>query len=223
MVSRNCREAVEIAAERVGIALPDFVRTRDEEPVKPDPGALWVAARELGVRPWRCTVVGDFLYDLIGARRAGMRAVLVQRPREAWKQWADLTCQTMEAFRVLLREPRPYVPLEYKELSPETLAARWQLVAHLPADHPEPGRSVLTAAAHGLGTLTVSSEATVEEPQWRCWCGLDAAWMGGSLLEACEESVRYRYPQMRILPGENGITIPPDYHSIGEWIARALP
>ncbi|MBV9048832.1 MAG: HAD-IIIA family hydrolase [Solirubrobacterales bacterium] len=44
---------------------------------KPAPGLILQAARRLGVAPSRCAVVGDIGADVLAARRAGARAVLV--------------------------------------------------------------------------------------------------------------------------------------------------
>lgn len=48
---------------------------------KPAPGLIRLAARELGVRPQRCVVIGDVGADVEAARAAGARAVLVPTPR----------------------------------------------------------------------------------------------------------------------------------------------
>ena len=44
---------------------------------KPGPGMILDAARALGVRPEECVVIGDIGADIVAARRAGARAVLV--------------------------------------------------------------------------------------------------------------------------------------------------
>jgi histidinol-phosphate phosphatase family protein len=47
---------------------------------KPAPGMVLAAARELGVAPHQCLVVGDIGADVEAARAAGARAVLVPTP-----------------------------------------------------------------------------------------------------------------------------------------------
>nr|WP_240474457.1 HAD-IIIA family hydrolase [Intrasporangium chromatireducens] len=44
---------------------------------KPAPGLVLAAARDLGVRPEECAVIGDIGSDVLAARAAGSRAVLV--------------------------------------------------------------------------------------------------------------------------------------------------
>ena len=91
VVSRNCMEVIKRGAEVIGVELPEKTWGRDNSRwVKPDPRALYAAAEAIGADPRRCVYVGDFLYDLQGARRAGMRAVLVQRENPEWGAWADV-------------------------------------------------------------------------------------------------------------------------------------
>ena len=91
VVSRNCMEVIKRGAEVIGVELPEKTWGRDNSTwVKPDPRALYAAAEAIGAEPRRCVYVGDFLYDLQGARRAGMRAVLVQRENPEWGAWADV-------------------------------------------------------------------------------------------------------------------------------------
>ncbi|MBO3087262.1 HAD-IIIA family hydrolase [Cellulomonas dongxiuzhuiae] len=47
---------------------------------KPAPGMVLAAARELGVAPWECAVVGDIGADVEAALAAGARPVLVRTP-----------------------------------------------------------------------------------------------------------------------------------------------
>jgi histidinol-phosphate phosphatase family protein len=47
---------------------------------KPRPGLLLAAARKLGVQPGRCAVIGDVEADVVAARRAGARGILVPTP-----------------------------------------------------------------------------------------------------------------------------------------------
>jgi HAD superfamily hydrolase (TIGR01509 family) len=116
VVSRNCMDSIKEAARRCDIPLPEHVFSRDEGPLKPDPEALWAAAEALGVSSGECVVVGDFLYDLYGARRAGMRAVLVERHEEEWVRWADAGFERLTDLVASLGMPEPLIPWEYKNL-----------------------------------------------------------------------------------------------------------
>ena len=56
------------------------VFAQDHRVVKPDKGIFEVVERQLGVGPAACVLVGDHpLNDVVGAKRAGWRAVWLDR------------------------------------------------------------------------------------------------------------------------------------------------
>ena len=62
-------EALRVAAETVVIARGDVERA------KPEPDLFLACAERLGIQPSDCYVVGDAVWDLLAARRAGMLSV----------------------------------------------------------------------------------------------------------------------------------------------------
>ncbi|MFS0706471.1 D-glycero-alpha-D-manno-heptose-1,7-bisphosphate 7-phosphatase [Cellulomonas sp. 179-A 9B4 NHS] len=56
---------------------------------KPGPGMVLAAARELGLAPWECAVVGDIGADVGAALAAGARTVLVPTPVTRPEEVAD--------------------------------------------------------------------------------------------------------------------------------------
>jgi phosphoglycolate phosphatase len=52
------------------------LRSADHQPRKPDPAAVEILCRELGVEPSRCALIGDANSDLLMAERAGVAVVL---------------------------------------------------------------------------------------------------------------------------------------------------
>ncbi|WP_205696802.1 HAD-IIIA family hydrolase [Conexibacter sp. SYSU D00693] len=66
---------------------------------KPAPGMVVQAARELGVRPEDCVVVGDIGADVEAARAAGARGILVPTPVTRLEEVrdADTVCRTLGA------------------------------------------------------------------------------------------------------------------------------
>ncbi|MDR3230834.1 MAG: HAD family phosphatase [Synergistaceae bacterium] len=119
VVSRNCRDSILVAAERCGITLPPVLLSREDPHVKPAPEALALAAVKMRINPADCVMVGDFIYDLLGARRAPVRAVLVQRGSVEWARLADVAWPTVRAFVEALDHPSPLVPWEYHDLARE--------------------------------------------------------------------------------------------------------
>jgi histidinol-phosphate phosphatase family protein len=76
---------------------------------KPAPGLVLRAARELGVEPSRCAVVGDIASDLGAACAAGARGILVPTPEtrpEEVEDAVEVAVDLPAAVRRLMGEPR---------------------------------------------------------------------------------------------------------------------
>ena len=211
VVSRNCREAIEEAARRVGVALPSVTLTREDgDAPKPDPRVLWHAAASLGVRPRDCAFVGDFLYDLVGARRGGMRAVLVQRSDPAWEPWTDVVYPTLEAFAADLRTPRPLVPWEYGDLvrreGAEVLSARFEDPLLVPCGEDLRGlpEALLRAAEEGYGTFLLRDPGRLTPDRWKTCPLLDPSLLGEPLERVLGALLEPRYPLARVEPAGEG-------------------
>ncbi len=146
IVSRNCRESIELAAKKIGLELPEKIWSRDEQKkVKPHPRSLAEAARSIGLEPGECVLVGDFLYDLQGARRSGMRAVLVQRDEPEWTAWSDVAYPKMTDFVADLDDPKPITPWEYREIFAKRAKSGFMRHSNLPLNFPKRPRRPSTA------------------------------------------------------------------------------
>jgi HAD superfamily hydrolase (TIGR01509 family) len=75
IVTRNSAQAARVKLARTGIQL-EHVITREDAPPKPAPDALINLARQWGVEPQSCVYVGDYVYDVEAAHRAGMHSAL---------------------------------------------------------------------------------------------------------------------------------------------------
>ncbi len=212
VVSRNCRDSIDLAAKRAGIRLPEVVLGRDEEPVKPHPEALWKAARLLGAESSRCVMVGDFIYDFVGARRAGMRALLVQREEPAWLEWIDRACPTMKDLLRELEFPTPWVPWEYRALVERKgiswLEAAWPLDVQVPPACPDPARFVHEAAALGVGHFLVEPGLGLSVSRWQESLPLGREWLGQPLYESLEAFLAGRFPLAVVSEGAGGRELP---------------
>ncbi len=213
IVSRNCRAAIDLAALRCGITLPPVTLSRDHGPVKPDPEALWLAAEMIAAPPERCVFVGDYIYDLIGGRRAGMRTILVQRAEEEWLPWTDVAFSRVTDFVLSLRAPEPLVPWEYQDVTARRgqgwLDRAWKLRVQVPSNCPDPGCFCLSLAALGVGTFVVDPFATLTVDQWRLCPSVRRSFLGAGLVEALGSLLEERYPFASIEEGEDGSNIDP--------------
>ncbi len=221
VVSRNCCDSIRLAADRIGMALPPVVLSRDTPPVKPEPQALWHAAELLDVPRSRCVMVGDFVYDLVGARRAGMRAVLVQRPEAEWKHWADVSFDSLSDFVEFLHTPGPLVPWEYRALAEKSgnehlaaLAGYFFSISGLD-EHVLP--RCLGQAAKGILNFRIEGENALSGSQWQNLPGLSPIWLDQPVKIVVEHLLQMRYPLARLTDDTDGL-VPANPENVPEYL-----
>lgn len=78
IVTRNMRRAAQLTVESLNIPIARIITREDCEQVKPHPEALLTIAEEWAINHHQIAYVGDYKYDLMAARAAGMLAVLWQ-------------------------------------------------------------------------------------------------------------------------------------------------
>lgn len=209
VMSRNCRESIDLAARTVGFSLPPVVYSRDAVHVKPDPRALYDAAAALGVNTRDCLVVGDFIFELIGARRAGARCVLVNSGDAEHALYADGHFAAMSDFVAAFAAGEPLVPWEYHAAAAahgvEALCAMHERTVLFDAALDAVSAYALERmAAQGLGTICVPPERAVTLAELTATPGLSPLWLEHPLVEALTALLGARYPLLRIAPGEDG-------------------
>jgi phosphoglycolate phosphatase len=74
IITRNCTAAVKVVFPDVHQACDVFLPRDSVSRVKPHPEHALKAAKELGLAPERCLLVGDHHLDIQCAKRAGMRS-----------------------------------------------------------------------------------------------------------------------------------------------------
>ncbi len=80
IVTRNMRQAAKITIDKLKIPI-DFVITREDCLPKPDPEGLLIVAKTWGLSPADLIYVGDYQFDLIAAKNAGMKSCLLANQR----------------------------------------------------------------------------------------------------------------------------------------------
>jgi HAD superfamily hydrolase (TIGR01549 family) len=75
ILTRNSREMTDLALRRLQLAFNQIL-TREDAPPKPDPAGLITICRTWNVDVTEVIFVGDFQFDLLAGRRAGIRTVL---------------------------------------------------------------------------------------------------------------------------------------------------
>lgn len=211
ILSRNCRASIDRAADVIGFQLPKHTFSRESQHVKPDPRAMTDAAAALGADPRKCLVIGDFLYELLGARRAGMRAVLVQRDGE-WRSLADAFYPKMTDFADDFIRNGHFVPWEYHSVF-QARGADWlercrRATVH--ADVPLNAKNwqkLLQFAALGTGTLSVDEKRAVTAEELLACGAFRPRHLEMPMTEVLEECLSPLYPLLRVTAGTEGASL----------------
>ncbi len=89
IVTRNCRESVDVAVRKLGVK-PDFIVTREDCRPKPSPVPVKLCLKRLGLKPEDCIVVGDYLFDVIAGKRANVKtAIIINRRNVRYARLSD--------------------------------------------------------------------------------------------------------------------------------------
>ena len=226
VVSRNCRKSILTAAETIGLKLPPVLLSRDDfSPAKPDPRMLREACRRIGVPPAQSLLIGDYIYDMMGARRAGMRGVLVRAARgRGWDEWLECVYSGMDELYDELLDPTDMIPWEYQDTAErygrDFLARVHKLFLPLPT-RPRPTLDAWTAraASLGVGGFVIGDEIFTPN-MWKENPSLDIAFAGLPLADTIARFIRDRWPFASVARGgESGICPPADADALPGFLS----
>jgi len=111
IVTRNSRKSVDVVLTRLGLRF-DAVVTREDAPPKPAPDPVLLACRRMGLPTSEVLFVGDFEFDMLAGRRAGVRTVLLRSPVMTSSEHADLVIDSLGELRVLLEATPGVTPVK---------------------------------------------------------------------------------------------------------------
>ncbi|MGE5192309.1 MAG: HAD family hydrolase [Deltaproteobacteria bacterium] len=102
ILTRNSREMTDLALRRLELAF-DQVLTREDAPPKPDPAGLRRICRTWNAAVAEVIFVGDFQFDLLAGRRAGITTVLYapDGPPDYAHEADFVVCHLSEICRVV--------------------------------------------------------------------------------------------------------------------------
>lgn len=98
LVTRNSRRSTSTVLSRLGLCF-DVVVTREDAPPKPAPDPVLLACRQMRVAPSEALFVGDFEFDMLAGRRAGVCTVLLRNDAVAASAHADLSVDSLEELQ----------------------------------------------------------------------------------------------------------------------------
>jgi HAD superfamily hydrolase (TIGR01509 family) len=104
VVTRNCKESVEIFSRKFRIDF-DYIISRERVTPKPSPLPVVLAILLAKSRPENSLVVGDFKFDLISGKLAGVKTVLLKTEKnsEMIDEFIPLADYVIEDIRELKR------------------------------------------------------------------------------------------------------------------------
>jgi HAD superfamily hydrolase (TIGR01549 family) len=101
IVTRNMRKAASLTIDKLGIPI-EYIITREDCAPKPDPQGLIAVAKHWSIDPAQLVYVGDYQFDIMAAKNAGMMSCLLANERNnEFHQLADKVIHNFEQLRQL--------------------------------------------------------------------------------------------------------------------------
>ncbi len=109
LVTRNSRKSVDLVLAQLHLHF-DAIVTREDAPPKPAPEPVWLGCRRMGLSPSDVLFVGDFEFDMLAGRRAGVRTILLRGPALSTSAYADLIVDSLAELRASLESSGAILP-----------------------------------------------------------------------------------------------------------------
>ena len=94
IVTRNSRKSVDIILERFKLDF-DAIITRKEAPPKPAGESVLLACEKMGVRPEEVILIGDYEFDMLAGKRAGVTTILLRNANQPSSENADMVIDSV--------------------------------------------------------------------------------------------------------------------------------
>ncbi len=104
LITRNSRKSVDLILARLQFPFSAIV-TREDAPPKPAPDPILLACRRLGLGTDEALFVGDFEFDMLAGRRAGVRTALLRNPVQPSSANADHVIASLAEIAPVLGLP----------------------------------------------------------------------------------------------------------------------
>ena len=110
ILTRNCRQAAEIALARHGLKC-QAIFAREDGPMKPDPAGVIALARQFRVQPSETILVGDYVFDIEAGNNAGATTVLycVTEKAKQYQSVADYVISDLSELTIIIDSHNQHV------------------------------------------------------------------------------------------------------------------
>jgi HAD superfamily hydrolase (TIGR01549 family) len=104
LLTRNSRKSVDGVCRKLDLKF-DITIAREEGPHKPAPEPIWEIARRWGAKPDEIVFVGDYKWDVLCARNAGVRCVLLVNGdgQPEWARDADFVVKRLTEIIAIIQ------------------------------------------------------------------------------------------------------------------------
>ncbi len=210
IVSRNCRESIDLAANVIGFELPQHVFSREAQHVKPDPAAMTDAADAMDVPAAGCLAIGDYLYELLAARRAGMRCALVRGTDAECIALADGCFSTMSDLARAFAEGQFLIPWEYhpaaEKYGNEALEIFARQTVHIDCPLTDSRITLINdLASLGVGTFSIPPDRQITIDEFRACSALPSMSFYMHVECILKSLFASRWPFLSLREGNDGI------------------
>jgi HAD superfamily hydrolase (TIGR01509 family) len=94
IVTRNSRKSVSIVLDRFKLDF-DTVITRKEAPPKPAKEPVLLACKKMGLQPEEVILIGDYEFDMLAGKRAGVTTILLRTRNQPSSENADMVIDSI--------------------------------------------------------------------------------------------------------------------------------
>ena len=94
IVTRNSRKSVDIILDRFKLDF-DAIITRKEAPPKPAKEPVLLACEKMGLQPEEVILIGDYEFDMLAGKRAGVSTIFLRTTNQASSENADMVIDSV--------------------------------------------------------------------------------------------------------------------------------
>jgi HAD superfamily hydrolase (TIGR01549 family) len=104
LLTRNSRKAVDITLKKLGISF-DIIITREDALPKPSPQSVLLISKRLGIGLKDIILVGDFKFDVLCGKNAGVKTVLLTNAKKLSEYVdSDYTIENLKELIPILQD-----------------------------------------------------------------------------------------------------------------------
>ena len=97
VVTRNSKKSVDIVIQKFGLTF-DVIVTRENAPPKPAKDPVILAYKKMHLSCGEVLFLGDYEFDMMAGKRAGVLTVLLKNHSQHHSDYADVTVQSIPDF-----------------------------------------------------------------------------------------------------------------------------